>query len=107
MVIETYYRKRSKKAHQHCMEMDQKDAVHGSVAAAEPRCTLLLEDSQFLIGGGGNKSPIENYMKEGYLYEIDHAQLPPRTPAHLRSIRVAMARNMISPINYSHQKATN
>ncbi|KAG6390629.1 hypothetical protein SASPL_148367 [Salvia splendens] len=69
-------------------EMDQKDAVQGSVAAAEPRCTPLLQDSQFLIGGGGDKSPIENYMKEGYLYEIYHAQLPPRTPAHLRSIRV-------------------
>ncbi|KAL3834656.1 hypothetical protein ACJIZ3_009392 [Penstemon smallii] len=31
-----------------------------------------------------------NHIEVGYVYEIDHIYLPPRTPAQLRSIRVAM-----------------
>ncbi|XP_057779661.1 uncharacterized protein LOC130998246 [Salvia miltiorrhiza] len=105
MVMETYYRKRSKKAHQSSMELDQcrqKEAVQlqGSVAAAAPPqqsppsgcCALLLQESQFLIPNGGDEdeSQMQNHIKEGFLYEINHARLPPRTPAQLRSIRVAM-----------------
>ncbi|KAH6754835.1 hypothetical protein C2S53_019968 [Perilla frutescens var. hirtella] len=79
--------------------MDQKEAVQSSGATAEPRlslpsgrCTLLLQENPFLIpeGDDGEKSQIQNHIKEGYLYEVDHAHLPPRTPAQLRCIRVAM-----------------
>lgn len=48
MVMETYYRKRSKKAHQPSMEMDQchqKGAVQGSVAASESLDSHLHPDN--------------------------------------------------------------
>lgn len=32
----------------------------------------------------------QNHVDVGFLYEIDHVHLPPRTPFHLSSIRVAM-----------------
>ncbi|KAH6768863.1 hypothetical protein C2S51_014199 [Perilla frutescens var. frutescens] len=79
--------------------MDQKEAVQSSVVAAEPRlsppsgrCTLVLQENPFLIpeGNDGEQSQMQNHIKEGYLYEIDHSHLPPRTPAQLRCIRVAM-----------------
>lgn len=40
----------------------------------------------------GDKSQMQYHIKPGYLYEIDHTHLPPRTPVQLRSIRVAMVR---------------
>ncbi|KAL6541719.1 hypothetical protein OROGR_011205 [Orobanche gracilis] len=37
-----------------------------------------------------NRSDMQIQIEPGYLYEIDHKHLPPRTPVHLRSIRVVM-----------------
>ncbi|KAK6155926.1 hypothetical protein DH2020_010174 [Rehmannia glutinosa] len=72
----------------------QKEAKQGSITAADhvppppssDHCTLLLKEPE----NDGDKSETQNHIKPGYLYEIDHIHLPPRTPVHLRSIRVAM-----------------
>lgn len=51
-------------------------------------------DGEFLILSDGVESlpQMQANIKEGFLYEIDHTHLPPRTSTQLRSIRVAMAR---------------
>ncbi|KAL2527023.1 Protein DYAD [Abeliophyllum distichum] len=38
----------------------------------------------------GVETQIQNHVDVGFLYEIDHIHLPPGTPVHLSSIRVAM-----------------
>lgn len=40
----------------------------------------------YCTAGGSQQQDID----VGFLYEIDHTKLPPRSPAHLRSLRVVM-----------------
>lgn len=57
-------------------------------------------------GDAGDKAQMQNHIREGDLYEIDHSHLAPRTPAQLRSIRVAMLKlcelSRLSLFSYTH-----
>ncbi|KAL8539537.1 hypothetical protein ACS0TY_001227 [Phlomoides rotata] len=92
--MEMFYRRRSKKAHQPTFNAES--PASGLVNHVPPSpsshcCTLLSQDTHFLYSeDDGNKSLMQNHIEAGYLYEVDHANLPPRTPVQLRSIRVVM-----------------
>nr|XP_016502171.1 PREDICTED: protein DYAD-like [Nicotiana tabacum] len=99
--METYYRKRSKKAIQANLEMDYlKGQKQGSVACADTPA-LARHDNQPLLPTSDRCTLKRNADHEilqnakmniemGSIYEIDHMYLPPRTPVQLKSIRVAM-----------------
>ncbi|PIN07034.1 hypothetical protein CDL12_20403 [Handroanthus impetiginosus] len=81
----------------------QKEAEQGSNTAAEfpglglhhvpspPLSDMLLLQEPV---DDGDATQMQNHIKTGYLYKIDHIHLPPRTPVQLRSIRVAMKTEM-------------
>ncbi|KAL6509425.1 hypothetical protein OROGR_022735 [Orobanche gracilis] len=103
MMMETYYRKRIRKTNQSTSVMDQsypKQADQVSITAADfpaldrrlnrvpppPSSHHEPEDDDV----EDNRSDMQSQIEPGYLYEINHKHLPPRTPVHLRSIRVVM-----------------
>ncbi|XP_073119781.1 protein DYAD-like [Henckelia pumila] len=102
MVMETYYRKRSRRALQSnpVTEMEPlaeqggvndagKSLLSGRHHLVPPppasdHCALLLK------GDEKDEDDMQKHIQVGALYEIDHIHLPPRTPVQLRSVRVAM-----------------
>ncbi|KAM3340554.1 protein DYAD-like [Capsicum galapagoense] len=100
MVMETYYRKRSKKINQANLEKEA-DSTVPSVARHEKQPILPTSDNQCTLKRHADNQSLDpkmNNIKMGSVYEIDHIYLPPRTPVQLKSIRVAMVSEK-TPLN--------
>ncbi|XP_075480015.1 protein DYAD-like [Primulina tabacum] len=101
-VMETYYRKRSRKALQinPVTEMEPLAEQGGGNDAGKSLCfgrhnlvpppPTSHHCSLLLKGDEKDKDDMQKHIQVGALYEIDHIHLPPRTPVQLRSVRVAM-----------------
>ncbi|KAL6530293.1 hypothetical protein OROHE_014646 [Orobanche hederae] len=102
MVMETYYRKR-RKTSQSTSVSYQNDAEQVGITAtdfpaldrrlthvAPPPWSDHEPEDDDDNDNEDNRSDMQSQIEQGYLYEIDHRHLPPRTPVHLRSIRVVM-----------------
>ncbi|XP_051122992.1 protein DYAD-like [Andrographis paniculata] len=106
MMVETYYRKRFKRAHKAIdttTDMNQcSPKVAGKSCNTSPKPTildrhkepspLLSEQHSFIAQDEEEKSvsKMQNHIKVGNVYELDHSHLPRRSPAHLNSIRVVV-----------------